>query len=278
MATSCLRVNTEFIRCAAAKRINQSPQRQLQRAVYRRKGEKSMNNRAAERALSFPSAFPLPGIADVLTEPLWWHEQEEAEAIVEDCLSTEVLFAHPEQLLFLAEGAAHQRPTDSRARVWSINCNSAEIYSAALVLADRSGIGGWELIASDSRAEQLQPARCGRFSLHACRHVPIHLLARYARIANLFDGGLVSIQQRVREHIYFTHTVLGELLPLFGTFDSILLGPSAFADEELEPRLAALSGMLRVGGYLLLQDLDTQGVLLPPTLDRIGGNVYQRFE
>lgn len=241
-----------------------------------------MNDRAAALALPFPTiptvptAFSLPGIADALLEPDCWPDQE--ATVVEDCLSTELLFAHPEQLLFLGEAVAHQRPADSRARVWSINCNSAEIYSAALILSDRSGSGGWELIASDSRAEQLLPARCGRFSLNACRHVPIHLLARYARIARLFDGGLVSIQQRVREHIYFTHTVLGELLPLFGTFDSILLGHTAFAAAEQEARLTALSGMLRVGGYLLLQDVDSRRITLPPMLDRIAANVYQRFE
>lgn len=235
-----------------------------------------MNDRAAELALWLPNAFPLPGVADTLLEPDWWHERE--ATVVEDCLSTDLLFAHPEQLLFLGEAVAHQRPADSRARVWSINCNSAEIYSAALVLADRSGSEGWELIASDSRAEQLQPARCGRFALHASRHVPIHLLARYARISRIFDGGLVSIQQRVREHIYFTHTVLGELMPLFGTFDTILVGNTAFTAVELQPRLTALSGMLRVGGYLLLQGVDTRQIALPPMLDHIAANVYQRFE
>lgn len=188
------------------------------------------------------------------------------------------LFARPEQMLYLEEAIRHDRPGQSPARVWSINGERAAIYSAALLLAEAIGHGGWELIASDNRAEQLQAIRSSTFHLSACRHAPIHLLAKYCRISRLFDGGLVSLQRRLCDHIYVVHTVLGELLPMFGRFDAILLGPTALPRSQLNLRLPALAGMLRLGGCLLWQGQDEDGLVLPASLDRIGKHIYQRFE
>lgn len=235
-----------------------------------------MNDRAIDLALNMPTVLPGIGIGSGRAAVAWPNDL--GKAMADHALAGNHLFAYPEQLLYLDEAIRHERPPKKMARVWSVNGDRASIYSAALLLADGIAGGGWEMVVSDNRAEQLCAARSATFPLTACRHVPIHLVAKYCRIARCHDGGLVSLQRRICDHIYFTHTVLGELLPMFGNFDAILLGPTVLADEMRNVHLPALVRMLRVGGCLLLPGGNEQVLQMPASLDRLGTNIYQRFE
>jgi chemotaxis methyl-accepting protein methylase len=78
----------------------------------------------------------------------------------------------------------HVLPELSRSRsglhVWSAGCSEgAELYSVALLLAERGLLANSYLLGTDCRADAIQVARRGCFDQASVRAVPPPLLARY---------------------------------------------------------------------------------------------------
>ncbi len=65
-------------------------------------------------------------------------------------------------------------------RIWSIGCSDgSELYSVAMLLAEKNLLSRCYLVGSDCRSDALEQARAGVFDAAAVRQIPAHLAAKY---------------------------------------------------------------------------------------------------
>lgn len=175
----------------------------------------------------------------------------------------------------LPERLAH-RP---RPRVWSVGCSSgAELYSMAILLAERGRLDGSELYGTDCRRSAVAAAREGVFHTGDVRNVAPPLLERYFRRApaDAGTGGgpayrvIASLRDRARWDAAdaFTTAVQPGWDVILCRNLTIYLNPSAGA-----ALWARLAGALSPGGILVV------GRAERPTercLTRRGPCIYQK--
>ena len=134
--------------------------------------------------------------------------------------------------------------------IWSAGCSDgAELYSVAMLLAERGAIQRCSLLGTDCRAEAVARARDGEYDAAAVRTIPSDFLDRYMQ----FDGVhwrphpfIRSVAQWRTSNLLQT-TEPGERDIILCRNLSIYLQPSAAG--RVWSRLAAA---LKPGGYLVL--------------------------
>ncbi len=135
-------------------------------------------------------------------------------------------------------------------RIWSVGCSDGpELYSIAMLLAERGGLQRSTLLGTDCRSDALVRAREGVYDHASVRHVPAALLLRYFQ----------SDAMEVRVHPYLravSQWRVGNALttPEPGAWDLILCrNMSIYMQPATAGRLwQVLESCLRVGGYLVL--------------------------
>ena len=135
-------------------------------------------------------------------------------------------------------------------RIWSVGCSDGpELYSVAMLLAERGGLQRSTLLGTDCRAEALARAREGVYDHASVRHVPAMFLSRYFR----------SDAAGLRVHPYLravSQWRVGNALttPEPGMWDLILCrNMSIYMQPATAVRLwQVFESCLRVGGYLVL--------------------------
>lgn len=135
-------------------------------------------------------------------------------------------------------------------RVWSAGCSDgAELYSVAMLLAERGALQRATLLGSDCRSDAVARAREGRYDPASLKNVPPDLMERYFS----FDHGLWHIHPYLRT---VTQWRTGNLLttPEPGAWDLILCRNLAiYLQPEATVRLwKGLEQCLRPGGVLVL--------------------------
>ena len=135
-------------------------------------------------------------------------------------------------------------------RVWSAACSDgAELYSLAILLAERGALQRAHLLGTDCRSEALARARAGAYDGAAIKHVPPPLLGRYFN----FEGADWRIHPHLRTIVQWrTGNVLTTPEP--GAWDLLLCRNMAI---YLNPAAAThlwrvLQHCIRPGGYLVL--------------------------
>jgi len=144
-------------------------------------------------------------------------------------------------------------------RIWSAGCGTGqEIYSLAMLLADRPGPDRYELFASDISERSLEKAQSGRYSqFEVQRGLPARMLVRHFER----DGEAFALSPRVRQMVRWRRLNLIDSATRMGHFDLILcrnvigqLTPEA-GSQVLEQLQAALAP----GGFLALGQNDSAG-------------------
>lgn len=137
-------------------------------------------------------------------------------------------------------------------RVWSAGCSDgAELYSLAMLLAERRVLHRCTLLGTDCRLEATRRAAAGRFlASQAERDIAPGLLNNYFTVDN--DKTYVAKPFLSARLQWRTADVLHVIEP--GPWDLILCRNLAmYLSGEATARLwAALTGALRPGGYLVL--------------------------
>jgi chemotaxis methyl-accepting protein methylase len=139
------------------------------------------------------------------------------------------------------------------ARIWSIGCSDGmEMYSVAMLLAERRVLHRVFLLGTDCRVTATRAAAAGRFDRQALGDVPANLLARYF-CPTRADADVYEMNAFIRAQVQWrTADVVSTAEP--GPWDVILCRNMAMymradAVSELWNRLARA---LRPGGYLVL--------------------------
>jgi chemotaxis methyl-accepting protein methylase len=135
-------------------------------------------------------------------------------------------------------------------RIWSVGCSDgAELYSLAILLAQRDALARCTLLGTDCRPDAIALARNGRYESNAIKGLPGMLLKRYFSAAQ----DVYYVQRSLRESIQWRQSnALGAPEP--GLWDLILCRNLAI---YLRPAAAGalwarLEGCLRPGGILVL--------------------------
>jgi chemotaxis protein methyltransferase CheR len=147
-----------------------------------------------------------------------------------------------------------QRPSaGGRFRVWSAASSSGEeAYSIAMLLADRLGLDGWEVLGTDLSTQMVEAARCGLYPMERAREVPQDDLVRWCRKGHGAHAGQLLVAQELRRRVRFECANLNEPLPEIGLFDviflrNVLIYFDAAGKQAIVRRVLAL---LKPGGRL----------------------------
>jgi chemotaxis protein methyltransferase CheR len=153
-------------------------------------------------------------------------QRDPAEIVrVVDKLTTNetYFFREPQHFEFLARLlAGHDGPEPFR--VWSAASSSGEeAYSIAMLLAEKLGPTGWEVVGTDLSTAMVQSARRAIYPMERARHMPREYLKRHClRGSGEYEGSLL-ISKALRAQVRFEPANLTEPLPALGSFDVIFL-------------------------------------------------------
>ena len=165
-------------------------------------------------------------------------------------------FREPKHFQFLRDTVLPALPTNRPVRIWSGACSSGEeIYSIAMVLADRLGERPWELIGSDISARVLERARGGHYPMERIDEIPPEYLRRFCLKGVGKQAGTILVDSALRRKAQFRQINLNAALPSdLGQFDVVFLRNvmiyfDSNTKREVVRRVAAT---LRSGGYFLV--------------------------
>ncbi|MBI5256283.1 MAG: methyltransferase domain-containing protein [Burkholderiales bacterium] len=182
------------------------------------------------------------------------NDPEELVRVVDKLTTNETyFFREPEHFDFLAS-LLEARPRGAGSfRVWSAASSSGEeAYSIAMVLADRLGAGGWEVVGTDLSTAMVDAARRALYPMERARHVPVAYLKRFCRKGHGEYEGQLLVARELRDRVHFTQANLMQPLPDLGSFDLIFLrNVLIYFDPASKEAIARrVLGLLKPGGHL----------------------------
>lgn len=151
---------------------------------------------------------------------------EESTRLVDRLTTNETyFFREPEHFRHFAE--LLEREPGREWRVWSgASSSGEEIYSLAMLMADRLGLGshGWNILGTDLSTAMVEQARRGLYGESRTRGIPQPYLKRYClKGVGAYEGQLL-IDGPLRQRTRFETLNLMEPLPAdHGPFDAIWL-------------------------------------------------------
>jgi len=169
-------------------------------------------------------------------------------------------FREPRHFEFLRDQILPECSRRQRFRLWSAACSSGEeAYTAAMVLSEKLGVGGWEILASDISTQVLERARAGRYPLARTDRIPPDSLKRYCLRGIGEAAGTLMVDPTLRAKVDFRQINLNTRLPDVGLFDVIFLRNVMiyFNVETKRQIVARLQSCLKPGGYLIVGHSET---------------------
>jgi chemotaxis protein methyltransferase CheR len=165
------------------------------------------------------------------------------------------IFREAKHFDFLRERFLPERRPGAPLRVWSAACSSGEEpYSIAMLLADRLGENGWQVLASDISSRVLEKARGGHYFMDRTDQIPPDYLARFCLKGVGSQHGTLLVEPRLRAKVDFRQINLNQNLPGVGEFDVIFLRNVMiyFSLDTKRHVVARLLATLKPGGYLIV--------------------------
>jgi chemotaxis protein methyltransferase CheR len=176
-------------------------------------------------------------------------------------------------------------------RVWCAAASSGEEpYSLAMVLAEKFGLQGWQLLATDISANVLEKASRGMYRMERIENMPDEYMKRYCRRGiDQYDGWFM-LDRCLRARITFAqHNLLQKAAPEFLSavqpptatdtlFDVIFLrNVLIYFDQPTKQRvLEHLVSVLRPGGWLITGHCESlNGLTLP--LQQQSPSIHRHF-
>ncbi len=169
-------------------------------------------------------------------------------------------FREPKHFELLRELAAPSASRPQPFRVWSAASSTGEeCYSMAMVLADRMGPTGWEVLGTDISTRVLQRARAGHYVLERTRHIPPDYLRRFCLRGIGQEEGTLLVGRQLRSRVGFAQVNLNAELPSIGSFDMIFLRNVMiyFNGETKRQVVARVLERLRPGGHFCIGHSET---------------------
>ncbi len=164
-------------------------------------------------------------------------------------------FREPKHFRFLSDTVLPALPPGRTVRIWSGACSSGEeLYSIAMVLADRLGERPWELIGSDISARVLERARVGHYPMERIDEIPQDYLRRFCLKGVGRQDGTFLVDAALRRRVQIRQINLNAPLPDLGQFDVVFLrNVMIYFDQNTKRQVVRrVASTLRSGGYLLV--------------------------
>jgi chemotaxis protein methyltransferase CheR len=204
--------------------------------------------------------------------------QEERRNVIDLLTTNETyFFREPEHFRILADKIIpliKNRPL----RVWCAAASSGEEpYSLAMLLADKLGKTGWELIASDLSSRMLDLAKEGIYPMRRIENMPAEYLKTYCRKGTGEFDGMFMVDPQLQQQVRFLQHNLLHTAEDLGKFDIIFVrNVMIYFDNEVKKQvLWNLVDRLKPGGWLVTSHAESLlGVDLP--LKQIIPSVHRR--
>jgi chemotaxis protein methyltransferase CheR len=155
-------------------------------------------------------------------------QDDDADEIVRviDKLTTNetYFFREPQHFDALADLLDARGRSGQTFRVWSAASSTGEeAYSIAMLLADRLGLDGWEVLGTDLSTSVVEHARQGLYTMERARDVPADYLKQWCRKGHGVHEGHLLVSKELRRRVRFECANLTQQLPDLGRFDVIFL-------------------------------------------------------
>lgn len=180
-------------------------------------------------------------------------DREELVKVVDRLTTNETyFFREPQHFTFLEEWLGARRPSRD-IRIWSAASSSGEeAYSIAMLLTDRVGPAGWEVVGTDLSTAMVDAARRALYPMDRARQMPEGYLRRFCMKGQGPYEGQLLVNRAVRERVRFLSANLMQPLPEIGQFDIVFLRNVLIyfdppAKKDIVQRILPL---IKPGGYL----------------------------
>lgn len=168
--------------------------------------------------------------------------------------------------------------TAKQVRVWSgASSSGEEVYSIAMVLADRLGNRNWELIGSDISTRVLEQARSGHYPIERTKDISKDYLSKFCLKGTGAQEGTFLIDKTLRNRVQFMQVNLNTALPALGEFDVIFLrNVMIYFDQKTKQQvLQRMVPLLKSGGYFLVSHSETLNGITD-ALKAVSPSVYRK--
>lgn len=203
-------------------------------------------------------------------------DQAELVKVVDRLTTNETyFFREPQHFEFLADLLRQRRPGGGDFRVWSAASSSGEeAYSIAMLLADKIGARGWQIVGTDLSTAMVDAARRALYPMERARNTSPAYLKRFCLKGNGPYDGQLLVKKELRANVQFMQANLMQPLPDIGMFDvvflrNVLIYFESDAKAEIVRRVMPL---IKPGGYLFtghsesLSNLNTGLVAVKPAI------------
>ncbi len=163
-------------------------------------------------------------------------------------------------------------------RIWSgASSSGEEIYSIAMVLADKLGNRNWEVLGSDISTRVLEQARTGHYVIERTKDIPREYLTKFCLKGTGNQDGTLLVDKSLRSRVQFMQVNLNAKLPPLGEFDVIFLrNVMIYFDQKTKQQvLQRMLPLLKSGGYFLVSHSETLNGITD-ALKAISPSVYRK--
>lgn len=189
-------------------------------------------------------------------------------------------FREPQHFEFLCNEVLPKYSAGQRLKVWSAASSSGEeVYTLAMVLADKLGLGAdWSILGTDISKQMVEACKDAIYPENRVR-----LTAKHYRHSYLLRGvgqyqGMLGIVPELRRKVRFQQFNLLERLASTELFDVIFCrNVLIYFDTETKKKVIAnLLTKLKAGGYLITGHSESLQSILDGKLEAIKPSIYRK--
>lgn len=220
----------------------------------------------------------MASLDDYVEQVIRGGDQSELVRVVDRLTTNETyFFREPAHFDFLAELLA-QRRAGGEFRVWSAASSSGEeAYSIAMMLADKIGAQGWQVVGTDLSTTMVEAGRRALYPMERARNTsPVYLKRFCMKGSGPYEGQLL-VSKALRARVHFEQANLMQPLPDIGQFDVVFLRNVLiyFEPDAKLDIVRRVTPLIKPGGYLFTGHSESLSNL-PTGLVNVRPAIYAR--
>lgn len=214
---------------------------------------------------------------EILRDP---SQRDEMQRAIDLITTNETsFFREKDHFRILSERILPTIAKNGKIKVW---CGAAstgeEPYTLAMVLADRLGLDGWSLLATDINSEVLSAAKKGLYPIERAKGIPESFLKSFCLKGVGVHQGEFLVDARLRSRVDFRQMNLMDLKPDLHDLDVVFLRNVLiyFDNATRGELLTKIWSRIRPDGWLVLGHAESVVGLNMPPLAQVVPSVYRK--